>query len=79
VADIIVNMSLILNPSLILLGGKIGSHPVLIRAVLKQLEGSEFAVTKLGTSALGPDGVLWGAAALALDSISSVLLPHPLM
>lgn len=79
VADIIVNMSLILNPSLILLGGEIGSHPVLIRAVLKQLEGSEFAVTKLGTSALGPDGVLWGAAALALDSISSVLLPHPLM
>jgi glucokinase len=72
-------MSLILNPSLILLGGEIGSHPVLIRAVLKQLEGSEFAVTKLGTSALGPDGVLWGAAALALDSISAVLLPYPLM
>ena len=78
VSDIIVNMSLIINPGLILLGGEIGSHPVLIRAVLKQLEGSEFAVTRLGTSALGPDGVLWGAVALALDAISSVLLPHPI-
>ena len=27
VSDIIVNLSLILNPSLILLGGEIGSHP----------------------------------------------------
>jgi glucokinase len=79
IADIIVNMSLILNPGLILLGGEIGSHPVLIRSVLKQLEGSEFAVTKLGSSALGPDGILWGAVALALDSISLLLLPHPLL
>jgi glucokinase len=78
VSDIIVNMSMIINPGLILLGGEIGSHPVLIRSVLKQLEGSEFAVTKLGTSALGDDGVLWGGVALALDGISSVLLPDPL-
>jgi len=78
VSDIVVNMSLIINPGLILLGGEIGSHPVLIRSVLKQLEGSEFAVTKLGTSALGDEGVLWGGVALALDEISSVLLPHPI-
>ena len=78
VSDIIVNLSLILNPGLILLGGEIGSHPLLIRSILKQLEGGEFAVTKLGTSALGLDGVLWGAVALALDEISSVLLPNPL-
>jgi len=51
---------------------------LLIRSIHKQLEGGEFAVTKLGTSALGPGGVLWGAVALALDEISSVLLPNPL-
>jgi glucokinase len=78
ISDIIVNISLILNPGLILLGGEIGLHPVLVRSVFRQLEGSEFAVTKLGTSALGPDGVLWGAVALALDTISSVILPQPL-
>src|SRR6202044_1986340 len=31
VADIIVNLSLILNPGLILLEGEVGSHPALIR------------------------------------------------
>jgi glucokinase len=77
VSDIIVNLSLILNPGLILLGGEIGSHPVLISTVLKQLEGSEFAVTKIGVGALGQRAVLWGAIALALDALSSVLLPLP--
>ena len=77
VSDIIVNLSLILNPGLVLLSGEIGSHPILIGSVLKQLEGSEFAVTKIGTGALGPRAVLWGAISLALEAISSVLLPRP--
>jgi glucokinase len=77
VSDIIVNLSLILNPGLVLLGGEIGSHPVLISSVLKQLEGSEFAVTKIGTSALGTRATLWGGISLALDALSSVLLPQP--
>jgi predicted NBD/HSP70 family sugar kinase len=77
VSDIIVNLSLILNPGLVLLGGEIGSHPVLIGSVLKQLEGSEFAVTKIGTSALGTRATLWGGISLALDALSSVLLPQP--
>jgi glucokinase len=77
VADIIVNLSLILNPGLILLGGEVGSHPVLIELIQKELEGSEFAVTKVAASALGQGAVLWGAVSLALDAIPSVLLPEP--
>jgi len=76
VSDIIIDLSLILNPGLILLGGEIGSHPILISSVLKQLERSEFGVTKIGASALGTRAVLWGAVSLALDAISSVLLPQ---
>lgn len=79
VADIIVNLSLILNPGLILLGGEVGSHPVLIDFVRKQLEGGEFAVTKIGSSAPGNRSVLWGAISQALDAIPSVLLPQPAM
>ena len=79
VADIIVNLSLILNPGLILLGGEVGSHPVLIDFVRKQLEGGEFAVTKVASSALGDRAVLWGAISLALEAIPSVLLPQPAM
>jgi glucokinase len=76
-ADIVVNLSLILNPGLILLGGEVGSHPALIDFVRKQLEGSEFAVTQVAPSALGDRAVLWGAISLALVAIPSVLLPQP--
>jgi len=75
VSDIVLNLSLILNPSLILLGGSIGSHPALLRCVQKQLEGSEFGVTRIRTGALGDMAVLWGAVQLALDVVPEVLLP----
>jgi glucokinase len=77
VADIIINLSLVLNPSLILLGGEVGSHPALLVSVQKQLEGSEFGVTKIGVGALGDRAVLWGAISVGLDAIASVLLPLP--
>jgi glucokinase len=77
VADIIVNLSLILNPGLILLEGEVGGHPALINAVQKQLQESEFAVTKIGPGKLGYTSVLWGAIAIALEMIPSVLLPSP--
>jgi glucokinase len=77
VADIVVNLSLILNPGLILLEGEVGGHPTLISAVQKQLQESEFAVTKIGAGKLGNTSVLWGGIAIALEMIPSVLLPSP--
>jgi glucokinase len=77
VADIIINLSLILNPGLILLEGEIGGHPMLISSVQKQLQESEFAVTKIGAGLLGNMSVLWGAIAIALEQIPSILLPQP--
>jgi glucokinase len=76
VADVIVNLSLVLNPGLILLGGKVGSHPALLRLVTKELEQSEFAVPKIAAASLGEFAVLWGAIALALDAIPQLLLPE---
>jgi glucokinase len=77
VADIIVNLSLILNPGLILLDGEVGRHPVLIDFVRKQLEGGEFALTRVVSSAPGNRALLWGAIALALAAVPGVLLPQP--
>jgi glucokinase len=77
VGYMIVNISLILNPSLILLTGKVGGHAVLIRMVQKRLEESGFGVTKIVAAALGEAATLWGAISVALDVISSVLLPPP--
>jgi glucokinase len=77
VADILVNVSLILNPALILLEGEVGSHPALITAVQKQLQEGEFAVAKIDAGKLGNASVLWGGIAIALELIPSVLLPSP--
>jgi glucokinase len=77
VADIIVNLSLILNPGLIVLGGEIGSHPVMIDFVQKQLEGGEFAATTIASSSPDQRSVLWGGIALALEALPSILLPQP--
>ena len=77
VSDIVVNLSLILNPGLILLGGEVGSHPVMLTMVQKQLERSEFGVTRIVAATLGDFAVLWGAIAAALEEIPFVLLPHP--
>jgi glucokinase len=77
VADIVINLSLILNPGLILLEGEVGGHPTLIAAAQKQLQESEFAVTRIGAGKLGKISVLWGGIAIALERIPSVLLPSP--
>jgi glucokinase len=76
VADVIVNLSLVLNPGLILLGGKVGSHPALLSFVTKELEQSEFAIPKIAAASLGDLAVLWGAIALALEAVPSLVLPH---
>src|ERR1700760_3399259 len=71
VADILVNVSLILNPALILLEGEVGSHPALISAVQKQLQEGEFAVARIDAGQLGNASVLWGGIAVALEMIPS--------
>lgn len=78
VADVIVNLSLVLNPGLILLGGEVGSHPVLLSFVKKELEQSEFAIPKIAAASLGEFAVLWGGIALALEAIPALLLPPSL-
>jgi len=75
VADMVVNLSLVLNPALIVLSGNVGSHPVLLNSVKKELEQSEFAIPKIAAASLGESAVLWGAIALALEQIPALLLP----
>lgn len=75
VADVIVNLSLVLNPGLIVLGGVVGSHPSLLGLVRGELEHSEFAIPSIATASLGEFAVLWGAIALGLEGIPSLLLP----
>jgi glucokinase len=77
VADLVINLSLILNPGLILLEGKVGGDPALIDEVHKQLQESEFGVTRISAGTLGDTSVLWGGIAIGLEMVPSVLLPGP--
>jgi hypothetical protein len=49
---------------------------VLLEMVAKELEQSEFAIPKIAAASLGEFAVLWGAIALALEAIPSLLLPQ---
>jgi predicted NBD/HSP70 family sugar kinase len=76
-ADVILDLALILNPSLILLGGEVGNHPVVLRELEALLEGSEFPVVRVALGILGPSAVLWGAVCTALEpSIHALLLAN---
>ena len=79
-SDVILDMALILNPSVILLGGEVGSHPRLLQEVKAQLKGSEIAVVRVGLGALGSSAVLWGAVYTALQSaVVGLLQPSRLL
>jgi len=67
-SDVILDLALILNPDVILLGGEVGSHPRLFEEVKALLRGDEFAVVKVALSALGSSAVLWGGVYTAMES-----------
>jgi glucokinase len=66
-ADVVLDLALVLNPSVILLGGEVGNHPRLLQEVEELLKGSEYAIVRVGLSALGSSAVLWGGIHTALD------------
>ena len=76
-ADVILDLALILNPNLILLGGEVGNHPALLRELNALLEGSEFAVLRLALGALGIPAALLGAVSISLEPAVLRLLHAP--
>ena len=67
-SDVILDLALILNPTIILLGGEVGSHSRLLQEVRSLLKGSEFAVTRVAIGALGSSATLWGAIFVGMQS-----------
>ncbi len=72
-ADAIVIAMLIVNPSLIVLGGGIGSHPCLQRETERLLSEARFPLPTVRTSTLGLHAQLYGAVALALEAVENQL------
>src|ERR1700758_2049350 len=66
-ADVVLDLALILNPNLILLGGEVGNHRALLHEVNTLLKGGEFAVARVMLGHLGASAVLRGAVSVALE------------
>jgi glucokinase len=73
-SDAIADISLLLNPEIIVLGGGIGSHEELCRATEKLMQRHEFAQPALRSSSLGSQAQLHGALSLSLSSVEEQLL-----
>lgn len=73
-ADVILDLALVLNPNLILIGGEVGNHPALLKEVNQLLEGSEFAIARVALGSLGKSAVLRGAVSVGLEPAINALL-----
>jgi glucokinase len=73
-ASCLVDLALLLDPEMIVLGGGIGSHPELCRLTEKLLKQNEFARPALCSSSLGTQAQLHGAVSVSLSAIESTLL-----
>jgi glucokinase len=73
-ADAIADISLLLNPEVVVLGGGIGSHPELCRATEKFVQRHEFAQPMLRSSSLGTQAQLHGAVSISLSAVEEQIL-----
>jgi glucokinase len=73
-ADAIADISLLLNPEVVVLGGGVGSHPELCRAIKKLAQSHEFAQPLLRSSSLGTQAQLHGAVSVSLKAVEEQIL-----
>ena len=75
-ADTITDISLLLDPVIVVLGGGVGSHPELCRRTQILVQKNEFAQPQLRSSSLGMEAQLFGALSLSLDASEACLLSN---
>ena len=74
-ADAIADLSLVLNPQMIVLGGGVGSHPELCRVTHAMLERHDLPPPELRSSALGTQAQLHGGISVSLLAAGLQLVP----
>jgi glucokinase len=75
-ADAIVNISVFLDPAMIVFGGRLGRSQVLFERILDQLgmRQYDFERTRLCLSCLGENAAMLGALKIALEAAETSLL-----
>jgi glucokinase len=74
-ANSITDISLLLNPDMVVLGGGVGAHPNLCQETDKLLQRQEFARPVLRSSGLGTEAQLYGAVAAGLKQAEKQFRP----
>jgi predicted NBD/HSP70 family sugar kinase len=74
-ADAVTNICVVLNPSLVVLGGRVGSRPALFKATSRIIEFNEFCRPRVVVSTLATEAVVLGAVQLALNVAEQIILP----
>jgi predicted NBD/HSP70 family sugar kinase len=74
-ADAVTNLCVVLNPSLVVLGGRVGSRPALFKATCRIIECNEFCRPRLAVSMLATEAPVLGAIQLALNAAGRKILP----
>lgn len=74
-ADAVTNISVVLNPSLVVLGGRVGSRPALFKATSQIIECNEFCRPRVAVSKLATEATVLGAVQLALNVAEQKILP----
>jgi glucokinase len=73
-AEGILNLSVVLNPQLVVFGGRIGTHPALFQATKRIFGQSRLGAPRLAMSVLGQEAQLLGAVWLATRLAEAQLL-----
>lgn len=72
--DVIATTTLLLNPTLVVLGGGVGSHQGLRDETESMLQANDFPYPAIKISELGTQAQLYGAISLSLSAVESRLL-----
>ncbi|MDE1178191.1 MAG: ROK family transcriptional regulator [Edaphobacter sp.] len=75
--DVVINLSLTLNPALFVFGGEFGGHPMLLEPTIEMLRESEVAAARIVPSGLGSSSVAWGAVATAMQEAEKTMYRLP--
>ncbi len=78
--DVIANISVLLDPTMIVLGGPVGSSQILFDAVLRRLRLQKHDLGRITVrlSHCGADAALWGALKTAIETAEARLLDFSL-
>lgn len=75
-ADAVTNLCVVLNPSLVVLGGRVGSRPALFKLISRIIERNEFCRPRIALSTLATEAVVRGSVQLALNVAEQRILPE---